>query len=89
MSTPGPPAQLHRVLVASQPDELEHVAFELFDRQGFEGTTIDDIAGAQAGIGRRTFFRYFPSKNDVPWGTSRTNSNGCGAGWRPARRNGR
>ena len=47
--------------------ELEQVAFDLFDRQGFEETTIDDIAAA-AGIGRRTFFRYFPSKNDVPWG---------------------
>jgi TetR/AcrR family transcriptional regulator, regulator of mycofactocin system len=48
--------------------ELEHVAFDLFGRQGFERTTIDDIARA-AGIGRRTFFRYFPSKNDVPWGS--------------------
>ena len=47
--------------------ELEHVAFELFAEQGFEQTTIDDVARA-AGIGRRTFFRYFPSKNDIPWG---------------------
>ena len=47
--------------------ELERVAFDLFGRQGFERTTVDDIAAA-AGIGRRTFFRYFPSKNDVPWG---------------------
>ena len=47
--------------------ELEHVAFDLFDRQGFEETTVDDIAVA-ARIGRRTFFRYFPSKNDIPWG---------------------
>jgi TetR/AcrR family transcriptional regulator, regulator of mycofactocin system len=47
--------------------ELEQVAFDLFDRQGFERTTVDDIASA-AGIGRRTFFRYFPSKNDVAWG---------------------
>lgn len=47
--------------------DLEQVAFELFDRQGFEGTTVGDIARA-AGIGRRTFFRYFASKNDVPWG---------------------
>ena len=47
--------------------ELEQVAFGLFDRQGFEGTTVGDIARA-AGIGRRTFFRYFASKNDVPWG---------------------
>ena len=50
--------------------ELEQVAFELFDRQGFEGTTVGDIARA-AGIGRRTFFRYFASKNDVPGAVSR------------------
>ena len=48
--------------------ELEHVAFELFEANGFEQTTVEDIAAA-AGIGRRTFFRYFRSKNDVPWGT--------------------
>jgi mycofactocin system transcriptional regulator len=47
--------------------ELEHVAFELFDSHGFEQATVDDIAAA-AGIGRRTFFRYFASKNDVVWG---------------------
>ncbi|GLY71429.1 mycofactocin system transcriptional regulator [Amycolatopsis taiwanensis] len=47
--------------------EVEHAAFELFDSRGFERTTIDDIAEA-AGIGRRTFFRYFPSKNDIAWG---------------------
>lgn len=47
--------------------EVEHAAFELFARQGFDHTTVDDIAQA-AGIGRRTFFRYFPSKNDVAWG---------------------
>jgi mycofactocin system transcriptional regulator len=46
--------------------ELEHIAFELFEANGFEQTTVEDIALA-AGIGRRTFFRYFPSKNDVPW----------------------
>ena len=47
--------------------ELEHVAFGLFAANGFEQTTVDEIAAA-AGIGRRTFFRYFPSKNDIPWG---------------------
>ncbi len=47
--------------------ELEQAAFALFAAQGFEATTVDEIAAA-AGIGRRTFFRYFPSKNDVPWG---------------------
>jgi TetR/AcrR family transcriptional regulator, regulator of mycofactocin system len=47
--------------------ELEHVAFDLFDQDGFDQTTVDDIAAA-AGISRRTFFRYFRSKNDVVWG---------------------
>jgi TetR/AcrR family transcriptional regulator, regulator of mycofactocin system len=61
-----PVARAGRRRVTSRAD-LEHVAFDLFDRQGFERTTVDDIARA-AGIGRRTFFRYFPSKNDVPWG---------------------
>ncbi len=46
---------------------LSHVALELFFERGFNETTVDDIATA-AGIGRRTFFRYFPSKNDLPWG---------------------
>jgi len=47
--------------------ELEQTAFGLFDSRGFDATTVDEIAAA-AGIGRRTFFRYFPSKNDIPWG---------------------
>ncbi len=47
--------------------EVRHVALRLFIDRGFDQTTIDDIATA-VGIGRRTFFRYFPSKNDVPWG---------------------
>lgn len=47
--------------------ELERIGFALFERQGFDDTTIDDIASA-AGIGRRTFFRYFASKNDLVWG---------------------
>jgi TetR/AcrR family transcriptional regulator, regulator of mycofactocin system len=47
--------------------ELEQAAFSLFATRGFDATTVDEIAAA-AGIGRRTFFRYFPSKNDIPWG---------------------
>lgn len=46
---------------------LSHVALQLFLDRGFEQTTVDDVALA-AGIGRRTLFRYFPSKNDLPWG---------------------
>jgi TetR/AcrR family transcriptional regulator, regulator of mycofactocin system len=47
--------------------ELSHTALRLFMERGFDQTTIDDIV-REAGIGRRTFFRYFPSKNDLPWG---------------------
>ena len=47
--------------------DIERVAIRLFDERGYDDTTVDDIATA-AGIGRRTFFRYFPSKNDVVWG---------------------
>jgi mycofactocin system transcriptional regulator len=47
--------------------ELEQIALDLFIRNGFVETTLDDIAAA-AGIARRTFFGYFSSKNDVVWG---------------------
>jgi mycofactocin system transcriptional regulator len=52
---------------ATSRDDLERIGFALFERKGFEETTVDDIASA-AGIGRRTFFRYFASKNDLVWG---------------------
>jgi mycofactocin system transcriptional regulator len=46
------------------PHDLAEVAQRLFLERGFDATSIDDIALA-AGIGRRTFFRYFPTKADV------------------------
>ena len=46
------------------PHELAKVAQRLFVETGFETTSVDDIARA-AGIGRRTFFRYFPTKADA------------------------
>ncbi len=47
--------------------EIEQVAFRLFAERGFDGTTLDAIAEG-VGVGRRTLFRYFASKNDIPWG---------------------
>jgi AcrR family transcriptional regulator len=39
-------------------------AMDLFAEQGYDETTIDDIA-QKAGISRRSFFRYFASKSDL------------------------
>ncbi|HEY0240803.1 MAG TPA: TetR/AcrR family transcriptional regulator [Friedmanniella sp.] len=44
--------------------ELLLVALDLFATQGFESTTVDQIASA-AGLSRRSFFRYFGTKEDV------------------------
>jgi AcrR family transcriptional regulator len=49
--------------------ELSRVAWELFSKEGYEATTVSDIARA-AGVSRRTFFRYYASKEDVAVGTS-------------------
>jgi mycofactocin system transcriptional regulator len=53
--------------VATTHAAIEQAAFRLFAEHGFEGTTLDMIA-ARVGVGRRTLFRYFESKNDIPWG---------------------
>lgn len=45
-------------------DELAIAALGLFLEQGFEATTTEQIAEV-AGVSRRSFFRYFASKDDV------------------------
>lgn len=44
--------------------ELTIVAQDLFLEHGYEDTTVDQIAAA-AGMSKRTFFRYFASKDDL------------------------
>ena len=48
-------------------ERVAEVALELFVQRGFDETTVDDIADA-LGVGRRTIFRYYASKNDMVWG---------------------
>jgi AcrR family transcriptional regulator len=45
-------------------ERLIDAAFALFDERGFDATTVDHIA-ERAGVGRTTFFRHFPTKEDV------------------------
>ncbi len=51
-------------MAATARDRLVAAAFDLFAQQGFEQTTVEQIA-AQAGVGRTTFFRHFPTKESV------------------------
>jgi AcrR family transcriptional regulator len=45
-------------------EQLLDAAVKLFSKKGFDATTIDDIVGAVE-VSRRTFFRYFDTKEDV------------------------
>lgn len=47
--------------------EIARTAMALFAERGFEDTTIEQIA-EHAGISRRSFFRYFATKEDVVLG---------------------
>src|SRR5262249_2621851 len=50
-----------------QREAVERAALDLFARQGYEQTTVHDIC-AVAEVGHATFYRYFPTKEDVVFG---------------------
>jgi AcrR family transcriptional regulator len=60
----GAPSSLRERTRQAMQTEVSAVAFRLFAAQGFDKTTVDQIA-AEAGLSRTTFFRYFGTKEDV------------------------
>ncbi|MFJ3583045.1 TetR family transcriptional regulator [Streptomyces sp. NPDC090127] len=54
-------AQRKRQFVSN---ELTEAALQLLAVKGFDAVTVDEIVAA-AGVSKRTFFRYFASKEDV------------------------
>jgi AcrR family transcriptional regulator len=64
-TTPAEPkVGLRELTRASVRDQIAEQALLLFDEKGFDATTVDDIAAA-VGISARSFFRYFPTKEDA------------------------
>jgi AcrR family transcriptional regulator len=64
MSTPGQLPGLRDRKKNETRQALRDAAHRLFAEQGFSRTTIDDITEA-ANVSRRTFFRYYDSKDDL------------------------
>lgn len=61
------PTSLRERTRAAMRAEVSEVAFRLFAEQGFDETTVEQIA-AEAGLSRTTFFRYFGTKEEVVLG---------------------
>lgn len=54
-------------------ERLQAAALDLFTEQGFEKTTVDQIA-SRAGMNRRSFFHHFADKREVVFGGQGTDA---------------
>jgi AcrR family transcriptional regulator len=61
---PAPPGGRRHRAKARMRDRLRANALALFEQHGFEPVSVDDIVAA-TNVSQRTFFRYFPTKEDV------------------------
>ncbi len=57
---------------------MEKTALQLFAQRGYQAVTVDDISAA-SGISPRTFFRHFPSKEEVLVGELRRRNDAVAA----------
>ena len=68
MDTPSTSAVVREQLRSKRNElmsaELERVALRLFHERSYASVTVDEIA-TEAGISARTFYRYFPTKEQV------------------------
>jgi AcrR family transcriptional regulator len=46
-------------------ERLVRAALDLFTEQGYDATTVSEIAERAGGLSKMTFFRYFPDKREV------------------------
>lgn len=63
MTTPGVASLASRRRTATQFD-IAHAALRLFAKKGLASTTVEEIA-EEAGVGTRTFYRYYSRKQDA------------------------